>query len=790
MLKKQQLQRFLEKATGHRDDLKYRLTLGGTSYFLCAGEEARAPSYRWLKIGIDESTRELAVSSGVSHFPSAQEVALAPAFSRWKRVDLGPLPARSKQTLRKSLKQALTDFQPLLQGGYALLQKQAEDPAAERALSFFYTHRQQLQAADSEATENLKRLTTSSQFQELCRLAALGEVERDEEELEGLLEALAGEGTFTGSSAFSLNQEKALAKLSNFQLGERYLFPLFLASGLYLRGAKEIQIDIDSDEIWVKYQGCEVDAKLLQRLPTVLLSQTPRLEDSGLQKLAQALLQSAGRKPTALEWRSKSRVVDLRAFPELELDVGLDVPPTTEGEFYSKLPFSLDVVKRFVGSLGGEQEEERALRRDLTYLPIPWRLNGEEHRLILPISEQSLVVECSSPTNSAGLGETNAFYRHNLCCDFPAYLIVILNPDPGPSLTVMVDGLKAQCPYEWPESPVQCFLWLSNMATDLSGRKLVKTRALEELLEATRRIKAQVREELSQWFSARSSGSDQNWTTLLLHLAAWDAEWETALRPLPFLPIVAEKARKSLPEMASQDPVYYSTQSFSHPLRSGFPAVDLAARQIAPFTKLFPQARDATSILSSNQTFYEKYQEWLKLPQQEVVLSTSERSLSGKIPGFEGVIGFTSEPTPRVVLLNQNRPLPLDRSYWAPEYVEVVINCDELEMNDQWKEVYLASHEIELRLLNGVEKALRSLLSTLAAGDFDVELNRLRMEAGLAFLKRRGYSLKPWSKARFIREVRTEMDTTGPIPLPHRVEEFFSLEERPDYLDSKNKAYG
>ena len=790
MLKKQQLQRFLEKATGHRDDLAYKLTLGGTSYFPCSGEESRAPSHRWLKLGVDESTRELAVSSGVSHFESAQEVALAPAFTRWKRLDLGPLPARSKQTLRKSLKEALSEFQPLLHGGYALLQKQAEDPATERALSFFHSHRHQLQQTDSEATENLTRLTTSEQFQELTRLAALGEVERDEEELEGLLGALAGEGTFTGSSSFSLNQEKALAKLSDFQLGERYLFPLFLASGLYLRGAEDLQIDIDSDEIWVKYRGCEIDAKLLQRLPSVLLSQAPRLEDSGLQKLAQALLQSAGREPSALEWRSGKQVVDLRAFPDLELEVAQAPSLTTEGEFYSKLPFSLNVVKRFVGSLGGEHEEERALRRDLTYLPIPWRLNGEEHRLTLPISEQSLVVECSTPTTTASLGNTSAFYRHSLSCDFPAYLVVILNPEPGAALTVMVDGLKAQCPYDWPDSPVQCFLWLSNMATDLSGRKLVKTRALEELLAATRNITDQIREQLSQWFSARSSGSDQSWATLLLNLAASDEEWRTALESIPFLPTVAAPTARTLMEVASQDPVYYSTQSFSHPLRSGFPASELSTHQVPPFMQLFPQARDATDVLSANQSYYEKYQEWLKLPQQEVALRKSDPSPTGKIPDFEGVIGFTNEAAPSVVLLNQKRPLPLDRSYWAPEYVEVVINCDDLEMDNNWKDIYYSSHEVELRLLNGVEKALRSLLSTLAGGDFGVKVNRLRMQAGLAFLKRRGYSLQAWSKVRFIREVQTEMDRTGPVPLPRIVEKFFNLEEKPDYLDSEDISHG
>lgn len=780
MLKKHQVKRYLTKLCSKRSDLTYQSTLGANSYFLCQGEESREPSARWLRLEVDESKRELFAYIGVSYFDSAQEVALAASFTTWKKLSLPELPVRSKQTLKRSLKIALTNFQPGTDGGFALLQRQSEDQAIERALSFFRANRAELQQTNSEAQESLKRLTTSAQFQELCLLAGVGDVEPEDEELEMLLGSLAGEGTLSGSSSFSLNQDKALAKLSDFQLGERYMCPLFLASGIYLLGATQIDIRLDSDEIWVAYQGCQIDADLLRRVPSALLSQNRGSEELGLQRIGQGLLQSAGRNPSHLQWTSQECSADLKSFPDLDLQ-GADENVSPDGEFYTKLPFSFKVVKRFVGSLSGEHEEESLLRRELACLPVPWTLNGESQPLDLGIGSGSVVVEWASPGTGMDLNLQKAptrFYKH-LGSELPAHIVMIVDSTPGPALTVAVEGLVADCPLEWPDDNIRCFVWISGFATDLSGRKLVKTRALDELLDAVKQLKVRLKDNLVGWIQNQGDSSHPEWLNFVLGIAVADDSWLEKLGRLACVPVIGESSLRPVEDFSPDRPLLYTTKDFERAHRDGMATVKLEPEQVGRFKELFSKARDGTGALLASKEYYQNQERWLKLPEENPVLGPHSES----IPGVEGEIRLTDTPESMLRILKNGRPLPLNREHWIPSYVEVVLNSELLEMDNKWKDVYYSARSEEERLRKLVEDACLSLAGRAAKADFGEELSRARFEGFLRFFQSRGYSLNRWKNVQFISEYRTEMDTSGPIPIPRRVEILVSLSDRPNYLD-------
>lgn len=778
MLKKHQVIRAIRSSLRGRSDLTLLATIGETSYFLDRQEEREPPQYRLLRLRIDKDEREVKVHAGLSYFDVCQEIVLAPSFTRWQPVNMGELPARSKQTLRKAIKKVVSGFRPESHGRYSVLAANTVDEATKTVFAFFTSHRRELAEREPTSLEQLKKLASSTQFTELCRLADLGETERDDDELESLLDSLGADGAFSGSSSFSLNQEKALQKLSDFQLGERYLFPLFLAAGLSLQGARGLEIEIDSDEMWVRFQDCPFDSGRLQSLTSLLLGGVVSRDHRGFKMIAQALLQGARRNPSALELQLSDTTLDLRGFPEI-------TTPEFSGEsgvFYCKVPLSMKVATRFWKSLQSGHAELDHLSQALAFLPTPWSLNGEPQTVSLPINHQSILFEWRHEDAGPLPLDTDDCLLHScLELDLQGRVLMIVTPQQEPELTVIVDGLTAECPVPLEQSRVQTFLWLSDMTTDLSGQKLVHTQLLDEILESVIKLEEKIPELVAANFAQLPDSEKAKWHPTLLQLMVRAIPWRPALMTLPCLPVIGAKRWSTVADLRAASPAYFTNEEFARGLRSGDSVVKVDPAALRDFRHLLPDNADATRTLRSHQRYYERLEQWRQTPNQEAALPSSPDSLKISLLESVGEIGFTPERTSSTRLLCEYRPLPVEIGHWVPDFVGLVVNHDDLEMNDAWTE--LETRSLEETLKQDVLESLKRLVSRLARGDFEVELHRQQMRSALTFLKRHGQNLATWEEVEFIQETHTEIDSSGPVPLPRRVLRYFNLKQRPDYLD-------
>jgi len=725
---------------------------------------------------VNREQRALEVHSGLSYFDRAQEIVLAPSFTLWREVNLGSLPARSKQSLRGSLKKASKEFRAETHGGYALLAAKPEASLGSESFNLFVSIRQALNARDAVAFEQLKKVATPSQYSELCRLAELGESNKDEDELESLLDSLGADGAFAGTSSFSLNQNKALQKLTDFQLGERHLFPLFLTAGLSLMGAESIRVELDSDEIWVHFEGTHFDKKTLHKLTSLILGDASTSVDRGLKKIAQALLQGAGHKPSILQLQIGSSVVDLKSFPEIPSLDKLDPGPQS-GLFYSKLPLSLSVATRYLKSLKSGHSEVDKLSHSLGYLPTPWSLNGETRPLRLPLGKKSLVFEWCLPGQALEpVRAEECLYKWEQESPVPAHILMILNPTSPGQLTIINDGLRAECPPETqiPQTPLQIYLWLSDMRTDLSGLKLVQTQLLDEIVETVSTLQERVPNMIAEAFFGLPESERNSWQEPLLYALTKGYD---ELGDLPFLKLIGQTELTALSQLRPELLTYCTTQDFEAGLRSGEPVLKLTPESLA-FMRELRACQDATADLESARQYYVRLEEWLQTPQEEPVLKDSKLKLS--LRELDGEIGFGHDPEPSARVLCKKRPVPIQMDHLVPGYVKLVVNHDGLEMNDSWSQAW--DPKLVRSIGATLQQNLRRLLTLLSQQDMRNDEARKQMTEALSYLARNGHSVEPWSDLKFIEETRVELDTSQTIPVPRQIVEYFSLKERPNYL--------
>lgn len=762
-MKKHQVIRFIKKELKDRSDLKLLATIGDSSYLLWSKEGAKAPRYRLIRLEREE--QELRVQSGLSYFNCAQDILLAPAFVSWQDVDMGELPARSKQHLRRSLKRVLTEFEPATHGRYELLRTRTYNEFLQNLHAYFLARRFELSQQDQTAIENLKKLANAEHYTQLMRLASLGEVEKEDDELESLLDSFTTEGDFSGSASFSLNQEKALQKLTDFQLGERYLFPLFLAAGLSLQGAKQIDIRLDSDEIWVEYSGLHVTRETLLDISHSLLSASLEPSHRGLRALGQALLQSAGHKPSALQLESGEASFDLRGFPELDLP---EMETTGKGVFYTKLPLNLEVAKRFFHRLQGSQPELELLRSALRYLPTPWTLNDKEEYADFGISTETLVFVWSSERVVApSIQNKDCLLYRELESSIPAQVVMLVDFRLEPGLVTVVDGLRAECPIKI-DVEVPVFVWLTDMQTDLSGQKLVHTQLLDEVLEAVKILEQSLPGMVAKEFRELSPDRRVTWQTPLLRLTSRGKFWLGPLWALECLPLVGTEEWTSLNKWSSATTFLFTEESFERGLRSGAQVARIRPGSREPLARLFGECQDMTRRLGECRDYYEHLDQWLENPVEELELG-EESQPRVSLERFEGALGFCAQERARVRLMSQFRSLPIDVSHWLPPYVELVVNHSELEMDNRWKNIQTVDVLESIR--GEVEKALHRLIGILGQEDFGEKRARVQMTEALRFCRRRGYTLKQWSDIKFIQKKGFQG------------EEYFSLKDYPHYLD-------
>lgn len=736
MLKSHQAKRLIEK--------KASSVFPGSSYLGCArGRHYLEVSQdggvrRILSLYLNSSERQLEARFGVSFLGRPGAISLAPFLSEWKSLHLPDLEFSSKKTARRALERLFANFDPALHGHSATLERELEKMAQWH--SFLERHRDQLARGDEKLVEELKRSAPQEIFHGLMAVARLGENEpSDEEELESLLDSLAEEGSFQATSGFTLDRSRALQKLTDFQLGEPVLCPLFLAVGLSLLGARRLEIEVDSDETWVRYQGVEIGERELQALSSVLLTSRLSSEQIGWDFLAKGLLQAVGREPRMLTLEAGS-VFDLRGFPET-VETRLSSPLENEGTFYCRTTFGVEVLKRFVGSLSQDHPEVEDLRNTLRYLSLEWVLNGDLQKGRVELEEEAialLFLNQEAPAPEVVGGQLKV-----VPSPIPASVLVVLNRQPESSLTAVLHQMVVELPEELHQPDTRMVVWLPEMALDLSGRRLVASQLLLEIGASLASLEQKIWESLAEFLSGASREQRLFWQQAVLD--RWDSEGAKRLGTLPILPrIESEPTTLAQYREAIQ---LYTLDSFEKALRSGTPVVEVSESAKTAFLRHFPQAIDATASLEKTAFYYRKYQEWLSLPEQEASLQSCPPEWSLQFD--YGWLGFSDQRQPEHQLLCLGRPLPAELSDWAPPYLELALFYDSLEMDDDWTR---PGPDSALEFVKGqVRRELKRLLGRFEAKHLESDLCRDQLGHALVYLERNGVTFttaeqKSWDK--------------------------------------------
>lgn len=746
MLKSHQVKRCIERQLKKRLSDYHYLGCARGAHFLLQTESANP--HRLLSLRLDLDERQLVSRSGVSFFERPGQLSVAQSLSAWQELPI-PLAFGSKKSARAAIERFFRDFQPTEHAAYALLERKLE--GQDRWFSFWKSHSTELLEPDSPALSELKRGASAELYREMIALARLGAHEPEaEEELDLLLDSLAEEGRYQETASFSLDRSRALQKLSDYQLGDPVLFPLFLSVGLALLGATRLEIEIDSDETWVRYQGVSLGKESLQRLPGVLLASQWSAEDTGLAYLAKALLQAAGREPSQLQL-DREQSLDLSGFPA-------DLPESEEsaesGTFYRRARFGMKVVKRFVDRRKGDHPEVTELREALAYVGLPWTLNGEEFSGHLTFPQDS-VRHLWRDTQSGAVVEFDAWgsQAKESQSPIPATVLCLLQPGSPGGLTAVMHRMEVGLPEQSFRPTTRLVVWLPEMALDLSGRQVVGCQLLEEILAVLPALEEQTWAQLLETFPKLEATAQQAWVgPLLRHLAS--SGKDSPLWSLSFLPVVGPASLISPGELRELRNVYFATENFEYTLRGSSPVVHLAesdGEAGVAFHKLFSAAIDATATLRRLGHYYRSREAWLSQPQQEPALEVCHEEFQLETP--DGVIGLSEMKEPPLKLLCQGRELPSRLRSWVPPYVEIVLSNDHLDMDDAWQQVQ--PPEILEGLRNRILGSLVTLLDRLQDHHFEHQHHRAQMRAGLRFLKKNGLSMKHWEERRFIKKGRT-----------------------------------
>ena len=734
-------------------------------YFRHQVANATEPSHNLLALRIEDEAQAFSARRGTSYFQQLAQIVVAPGFSRWQ-PEVGREQFTSKQSAKRAFARLLSTALGEV-GFHSSYLSLRDDQQLRELFTFLRNAREQLAVSGSPARDQLKERATPELYQQLLHLAELESQEQEESVLDDYLESLGQDGSYQGSAGFTINRGEALRKLTDYQLGDPVLFPMFLAVGLSLAGAARIEIEIDSDETWVRFHGTNLAESVLSDIPAALLSYATGDEQLALQALGRALLQGASHQPQALRLETSDGNLDLRDFPKSFAPVPWPKPDQA-GTFYRRQRFGLQVAGRYLKSRYAPHAEVSELLSALAFLDVPWSVNGQQHDGALVCPAGTLAVLWRHPGQR--LPELKSAHLSEHLSPLPASVLFRFHPRLLPELRAVRTGLLMELPEQKVFVPTtEVTLWLPEMATDLSGRKLVDSQFLSEVLNALPNLQERAWKEMLPFFHDLDDGIKTRWVGPFLR-AVRDKFPIPGLLDLAFLPCVAQDNRISVQQWGNAKRQLFSPpgQQFAHPLLAGDPVVATRPEWVGELKALTPNPLDATSELQHTARYQKNLQDWLAQPKVPLTLpSDIPVELSLSLPDGQGFLFVDSLRRPQRQLLCQERPLPVALSdRCAPPHVGFLLKADQLAMDWDWRQA-VPAHGLE-----ALEAVVAAHIVKLARAVgrleyLETEEQRHRFCYLLAFLKVRGQSLLRWNDLAF---------------LPHPKLGGASLSELPDYL--------
>jgi hypothetical protein len=203
-----------------------------------------------------------------------------------------------------------------------------------------------------------------------------------------LLTELAAAGRVEGRGGFTIDSEKAREKLRHYQLADPHRYVLLLVEAAVLLGADELEFEIDSDDVHLRFAGAQLVHAQLENIYATLFAQAEQLASlppeqqqhvRGLQQLAFALNSAMALNPRFARVVSvgpdgNGTALELRPSAADELQRVEGQPPGNH--IHVKDRFRIGLVVEFLRKLDGRIAEAVLLREHCRWSRIPVYLNG------------------------------------------------------------------------------------------------------------------------------------------------------------------------------------------------------------------------------------------------------------------------------------------------------------------------------------------------------------------------------------------------------------------------------
>lgn len=221
------------------------------------------------------------------------------------------------------------------------------------------------------------------------------------EDLDDVLEDLYSAGSFDSSGQFSLRADKALEKLSAFQLKERFHYILNLFAAGLMAGATSFEVRFTTFSTALHFPGATIPCRRLEEVFSYLLHSPSSDQEWSLHEMAIGI-KASGRAGVeavrvedttgTVEFRGDRSVLDSTAQSTIGLTITLSHGPWYEALWRwlwrSRLP------------------EFKALRGIARFSPIPWRLRSGRRRVDVPAGGTCFeTIEVKDPLMSTRLDD-------------------------------------------------------------------------------------------------------------------------------------------------------------------------------------------------------------------------------------------------------------------------------------------------------------------------------------------------------------------------------------------------
>ncbi|WP_146661831.1 hypothetical protein, partial [Enhygromyxa salina] len=206
--------------------------------------------------------------------------------------------------------------------------------------------------------------------------------------MSSLVEQLMSEGQLEAKGGFTIDPEKAREKLRQYQLADPHCYVLLLVEAASTSGARQLEFEIDSDDLHLRFEGAVFSYEQLENIygslfasaeATDLVEELQRLR--GLQQLAFALNSAMALNPkfarvVSVAADGTGTALELRPDQPDEVSRVTGQPPGNW--IHVKDRFRPGLIVEFFRSLGDTLAEVTLLRERCRWSRIPVFVNGKQ----------------------------------------------------------------------------------------------------------------------------------------------------------------------------------------------------------------------------------------------------------------------------------------------------------------------------------------------------------------------------------------------------------------------------